>query len=239
VRFLDVHYHAHGDEFRRLCPALAGWPVPVLRIALRRIRTRRGLPATPVIHHDGPTAMVWTVDPSVPTLVRVRSLLPGNRAELDTDAGPYIAPVLRPAQVAVVCRRLCEPARPGKQVPFPTHLPGLADTLRDLHTHAARYGTLPATAGQLADTPAALAVAAHLWPAILTGLLGAVNDTDPSALRAVEVPDVADRHGRDTAAALTTAAAELRAAIGDLTHLADQLSNAHLHLDRLRPAADL
>ncbi len=249
MRLLNVYHHAHGDDFARLCPDLAGWPLPVLRIAVRAARADCDPPRTPVIAHSDhdtahPAGMVWTLDPAVPTLVRPRRWLDsgGSQVELVTDAGPYLVAVLSVAQVAAVCRRLWPPADPADPAPAsetarPTDRRGPTDRVDALREARIPSGGVPTPTdpAEIAGRLAAATLAAQRLTELLAGLLDATATLDERDYTCTPLPDVADWYGGGVAGACAAAGDALHRTIADLGLAADRLSTAHLHLDRLHP----
>ena len=241
MRLHNVFHHALGDQFTRMRPELAAFPLPVLRVALRSQRPHLDPPHTPVIAHDhNGTAMVWTLEPAVPTLVRPARLLgdPVTHADLATDTGPHRVAVLTPQQALAACWRVCPPTPPPSMP-----APALARRLRDLHLELGQLAHQPMPPAVAVDMLAALTVCAQLYPALLSGLAeqtaayddAALTAADNSpALTAADVPDLADLYGGGTAGATAAARQLLTQAAGRLSDLAGLLADAHQQLDRLR-----
>lgn len=239
MRLSHVFHQALGDEFARMRPDLAAVPLPVLRVALRSLRRHIDPPNTPVIAHvhEG-TPMVWTLEPTVPTLVRPARWLgqPATHVELDTDTGTYRVAVLTADQALVASRNVCPPARPTTA---PTTAPAadLARRLQGLHLHLDQLTHQPMHHLRATQLLAALTVCAQLYPSLLAGLADlATGYQDHPGLSALDVPGIADPYGGGTAG--LTAAALLRQAAGQASHIPALLDDAHQQLDRLhtRPA---
>jgi hypothetical protein len=99
------------------------------------------------------------------------------------------------------------------------------------------FGRVPTPTGpaEIAGLLAAATLYTQRLPAILADLLEATAAIDEPSYACTPLPDVTDWYGGGVAGACAAAGDALRRAITDLAPVADHLSTAHLHLDRLHP----
>ncbi|MEV6523166.1 hypothetical protein AB0M43_14545 [Longispora sp. NPDC051575] len=171
---LDIHEIVDEPEFARRNPALAAWPLPVLRVVLRTLALKFGLPTMPVIA-DG--NLVWRLEQR-PTLLRPHTRYNDQLSlvQLEPDGPPVM--VWPAEELADACTLLVDsvidPPPPAPEPVDGSHIIPAGSALRDQLVLLARLDIDQAHPVEIASLLAVLTVSAHHHNRILGSLRAAL-----------------------------------------------------------------